>query len=220
MPESILYSFRRCPYAMRARLAIAYSQSPVQLREVVLRHKPQALLDISTKATVPVLHLDHADNKRGHVIDESLDIMLWALKQRDADQWLMAKERQLSLIEDCDLHFKPWLDKYKYADRHPEYSMTYYRQQCGAFLGCLEAQLAANDYLYSSKMCLADAAIFPFVRQFAHIDKQWFMHSPYHRLQSWYQCLVDSALFVSIMTKYPPWQQGQTITVFPESCLL
>lgn len=193
---------------MRARLAIAYTQVTVQLREVVLKNKPQAMIDISAKATVPVLQISSTDHD-DLIIDESLDIMLWALALRDEDNWLTEKNQQLLLIAQCDNSFKGWLDKYKYADRHLEQPMEYYREQCEMFIGQLDTLLAQQEYLFSTEIRFADAAIFPFIRQFAHVDKVWFLNSDYSHVINWYTKIVDSKLFQSIMSKYPAWEEGQ-----------
>ncbi|EPJ48654.1 MAG: glutathione S-transferase [Osedax symbiont Rs1] len=207
----ILYSFRRCPFAMRARLAISYANTRVEIREVLLKDKPIQLLEISAKATVPVLQLESAA-----VVDESLDIMRWALGQQDLDHWLDGIEQQQPLIEYCDVSFKYWLDKYKYADRHPEYTMLYYREQCGEFLAELESRLQKTDYLCADKMRLADAAIFPFIRQFAHVDKNWFFQTDYCHLQKWLHGQLDSALFQSIMIKQRAWSVEHEQVLFPQ----
>jgi len=211
MAGLILYSFRRCPFAMRARLAIAYAEIQLELREVVLKNKPEQLLQISPKATVPVLQLAN-----GQVLEQSLDIMLWALEQRDTDLWLQNENQQGALIEQCDLNFKPWLDKYKYADRHPEHSLDDYRQQCCSYLTILERQLECQQYLFGAKLSLADAAIFPFIRQFAHVDRDWFYKSEFTLLQTWLRAQLDSELFKGIMQKYPAWQLGQQPQMFIE----
>lgn len=210
---NILYSFRRCPYAMRARLAIAYSQQPVALREIVLKNKPQALLASSAKGTVPVLVLED-DN----VIDESLDIMAWALEKSDPDGWLNTDLlAMLNLIDENDFEFKKWLDRYKYADRFPEHSADYYRQQGEEFLFKLEHRLLASPYLFGQKISLADSAIFPFVRQFAAVDQTYFAKSPFPHLQRWLTDFSNSALFHSVMEKYPQWLESQQEIAFPES---
>jgi len=208
----ILYSFRRCPYAMRARLAIAKSNISVELREVVLRDKPQALLDISAKATVPVLQLSDST-----VIDESLDIMDWALSLNDPDNW---KDNTLAddikqLTEDNDGEFKYYLDRYKYADRYPEHSELYYREKAEVFLTELESRLSKQTYLCSSNCCLADMAIFPFIRQFANVDTDWFQSSNYKNLKRWLKLHIESDLFISIMSKYPAWKTGDKKLIFP-----
>lgn len=215
MNTPILYSFRRCPYAMRARLAIAISAVNVELREVVLRNKPQQLIDISPKATVPVLVT--SDNK---VIDESLDIMTWALQQHDPKGWydsLSEDQHQQSqqLISQNDGDFKHWLDRYKYADRYPEYSQDYYRQQGEIFLATLEQKLKQHGNLVDERLTYADMAILPFIRQFAFADKDWFDQSPYPLVQSWLALFIESPLFISIMNKYPAWQAGDITTTFP-----
>lgn len=206
-----LYSFRRCPYAMRARLAIAYSKQNVQLREILLKEKPQELLQISPKGTVPVLQLSN-----GEVLDESLEIMVWALSENDPEHWLNDNIHQsLTLIDENDFEFKAWLDKYKYADRFPENTETFYRQQCEDFLVKLEQRLKQHTYLFSNNISLADMAIFPFIRQFSGVDKTWFEQAPYPHLQHWLDNLVSSQLFISIMEKYPTWLSTNQSQTFP-----
>jgi len=214
---AVLYSFRRCPYAMRARLAIANSNIALELREVVLRHKPQQLIDISPKATVPVLLLP--DNT---VIDESLDIMHWALEQNDSDNWfysLSEEQKTLSqkLIANNDGDFKVYLDRYKYADRYPEHTQEFYRQQAEIFLVLLEQQLQQNGYLICNRITLADMAILPFIRQFAFADKAWFDQSPYPHVQAWLVEFIEFDLFNQIMVKYSAWEFGAQVTLFPVS---
>lgn len=196
----ILYTFRRCPYAMRARLAIAVSGIAVEYREIALRDKPQAMLAISPKGTVPVLQLSD-----GRVIEQSLDIMLWALALNDPQQWLQ-DDKVLSgttkkLIDTNDGPFKYWLDRYKYADRYPEYSAEYYRQQAGEFLQTLEGLLESKAYLFGAHASIADMAIFPFIRQFAAVDKTWFAASDYVQLRRWLDELLRSDLFAEVMIK-------------------
>lgn len=210
----VLYSFRRCPYAMRARLAIALADCRVALREVVLKDKPAALLQVSPKATVPVLV--QAD---GNFIEESLDIMLWTTKNHAVWQALDQQQRQqaFTLIQENDVSFKQALDRYKYADRYPEHSEQYYRQQGEIFLSKLEQRLANQQGLLADSLTLADFAILPFVRQFALVDWQWFSSANYPQLQRWLNSFLQSDLFARIMIKYPPWQQGDDITLFPPS---
>ena len=203
MGKTLLYSFRRCPFAMRARLAIQYANLEVELREVLLKNKPEQLLKASPKATVPVLVLE-----TGQVIDESLDIMIWALRRNDPERWLDDLERQMRLISQCDTAFKACLDKYKYADRHPEFNQEYYRDQCLSFVAVLERKLAKNQYLEGAGRSLADAAIFPFIRQFAHVDKDWFFNADFVAVQAWLTDQLENKLFKEVMSKYPPWQVG------------
>lgn len=204
----ILYSFRRCPYAMRARMAIAVSGIQVELREVVLRDKPQALLDISPKATVPVLQTNE-----GTIIDESLDIMHWALQQSDPENWLADIDHDL--ISNNDGDFKHWLDHYKYADRYPEYSEEYYRQQGEKTLLALENRLEKTAYLAGDSITFTDIAIFPFIRQFSAVDLIWFETAPYPKLRAWLQALINSVLFQKTMVKYQPWEADGIVTIFP-----
>ena len=213
MPIPILYSFRRCPYAIRARLAIKVSNIQVELREVLLADKPKALLDCSPKGTVPVLVLPDET-----VIDESLDIMWWALTQQDPQNWLGStgtqRDKMNRLIDSNDTKFKQHLDHYKYADRFPEQSMEYYRQQAESFLLQLEENLRKNQYLITDKMSLADMAIFPFVRQFAFVDKKWFEQSEYKNLQIWLNNLLADKLFIEVMQKYSRWLPGDIVQRF------
>ncbi|MBV7525669.1 MULTISPECIES: glutathione S-transferase [Pseudomonas] len=195
-----LYSFRRCPYAMRARMALRYSGVAVDIVEVSLKAKPAEMLALSGKGTVPVLSVD------GRVIDESLDIMRWALAQNDPQDWLLkddpvAAEQIAPLIERNEQVFKVHLNRYKYADRYPEQPMEVYRSEGEVFLRRLDQLLEGRDYLLADHPSLADVALMPFVRQFAHVDREWFGQTPYLRLQAWLQRLLESDLFTSIMKK-------------------
>ena len=207
-----LYSFRRCPYAMRARLGILFAELQVELREITLKNKPPQMLAISPKGTVPVLQL-----LDGTVIEESREIMIWALAQRDS-QGLLNAETLLeanALIDKNDNEFKYWLDRYKYADRHIEMSQTEYRQKGEAFLQLLEELLTKNPYLLGKSVTLADIGIVPFVRQFAHVDRDIFYSLPYPNLQRWLQDWLSHPLFLQAMTKFQPWQEKDDVVVFP-----
>jgi glutathione S-transferase len=195
-----LYSFRRCPYAMRARMALRYAGVAVNIVEVSLKAKPAEMLALSSKGTVPVLSVD------GQVIDESLAIMHWALAQNDPQDWLLKDDtvgQQLiaGLIEENDHVFKLHLNRYKYADRYPERPMAIYRAEGEVFLRRLDELLVGRDYLLAEHPSLADVALMPFVRQFAHVDREWFGQSPYHRLQAWLQRFLESELFTGVMQK-------------------
>ena len=191
-----LYSFRRCPYAMRARMALRYCGVPVEIVEVSLKAKPAEMLAISPKGTVPVLNAD------GRVIDESLEIMRWALAQNDPQDWLLGGDARIAeLIEANDQVFKGHLNRYKYAERYPEQPMEVYRAEGEMFLRRLEELLEGRDYLLTDHPSLADVALLPFVRQFAHVDREWFAQTPYVRLQAWLQRFLESELFTSIMKK-------------------
>lgn len=208
----ILYSFRRCPYAIRARMALRYAGVQVELREVLLKDKPAAMLAASPKGTVPVLVLED-----GTVLDESYDVMRWALAKNDPDGWWdeSLAEAIDELVQQNDVEFKPWLDRYKYADRYPEFSAEYYRSQCEQFLQTLEAQLGQYACVLRNTQCFADVAIFPFIRQFALVDRDWFDSAPYPRLRAWLDELLASELFAAVMDKYPVWQEGDAPRLFP-----
>jgi len=203
----VLYSFRRCPYAMRARLAIAISGQSCELREVVLRDKPQQLRDVSPKATVPVLV-----DTDGTVLEQSLDIMYWALQRHDPQGWL-AHDAQ-ALIAECDGPFKQHLDRYKYPERHPGADALEHRCAGTRFVQRLDAQLAKTPQLSGTHAGLADMAIAPFVRQFALTDAAWFNTQPWPHVRGWLEAWWSSALFASVMLKYPPWRPGDTPTLF------
>ncbi|WP_460410550.1 MULTISPECIES: glutathione S-transferase [unclassified Pseudomonas] len=191
-----LYSFRRCPYAMRARMALRYSNVPVEIVEVSLKAKPAAMLAISPKGTVPVL------DAGGQVIDESLEIMRWALAQNDPQDWLLDGDSRIAeLIEANDQGFKVHLNRYKYAERYPEQPMEIYRAEGALYLQRLEELLEGREYLLGDHPSLADIALLPFVRQFAHVDREWFAQTPYVRLQVWLLRFLESELFTSIMKK-------------------
>jgi len=204
----ILYSFRRCPYAMRARLAVAYSGVQVKLREVELKNKPTELLDISPKATVPVLQCID-----GTIIDESRDIMVWALQQHDPDNWLESIAHPL--IDENDSSFKKALDCYKYADRFPEYPQEHYRQNGESFLEKIEKQLKNHIFIQNNHLSYIDMAIFPFIRQFYFVNTSWFESAAYPHLNAWLQTHLNSNLFSKTMHKYPTWQAGDETTIFP-----
>lgn len=209
---SCLYSFRRCPYAMRARLGLLFAELPVELREITLKNKPAKMLAISPKGTVPVLQL--AD---GVVIEESREIMEWALEQQDPQELMNPKtlHQGNTLIEQNDQEFKHWLDRYKYADRHIEMTQTEYRQKGEAFLQILEALLTKNTYLLGDSVTIADIGIMPFVRQFAHVDRDVFYSLPYPKLQIWLKNWLAHPLFIQAMTKFQPWQDGDEPVIFP-----
>jgi glutathione S-transferase len=207
----VLYSFRRCPYAMRARLALAASGEPYELREVVLRDKPAELLAASPKGTVPVLVLPD-----GRVIEESLEVMLWALRRKDLEGWLVppkaSLDDMLALITGNDGEFKRSLDRYKYPNRYPEESAgdaqafaQLHRAQGAAWLARLDGMLEGG-WLFGARASLADMALLPFVRQFAHTDAAWFAAQPWPRLQAWLAGFEASAPYACVMGKHAPWR--------------
>ncbi len=207
MSAPVLYSFRRCPYAMRARMALWVAGVTVELREVKLAAKPPALLAASPKATVPVLVLP-----QGTVIDQSLDIMRWALGRNDPEFWLAGEDA--ALIAANDGVFKHHLDRAKYPGRYAEDDGTDHRAAGLALLAPLEARLADAPWLCGEARSLTDIALFPFIRQFAAIDPAWFAAQPLPRLQAWLELLRDSDLFASIMPKFAVWQEGDAPVLF------
>lgn len=208
--DPVLYSFRRCPYAMRARLALAVSGTRCSLREVKLSAKPQEMLAASPKATVPVLLLPD-----GTVIDESLDVMRWALKERDPERWLERDDP--ALIAANDTEFKYALDRYKYPERH-ESDPLLHREKGLAFLREIEDRLADRPQLCGPARGFADAAIMPFVRQFAAVDRAWFDAQPLPKLQRWLAGHLSSDLFAGVMLRVPPWSPGDAEVPFPAHC--
>lgn len=184
---------------MRARMALKYADIAVEIREIELRNKPAHMLKVSPKATVPVLILSDSS-----VLEQSLDIMVWALQQQDKEGWLTA-DRELTqhLIAENDGAFKQALDKYKYAIRFPEQSAEVYRAQGEVFLQRLEGLLRQSQYLLGNQISLADIAIFPFIRQFSGVDTIWFEVAPYPKLKMWLKTLIEAELFISIMQKQP-----------------
>ncbi|MBC7610476.1 MAG: glutathione S-transferase [Polaromonas sp.] len=209
----VLYSFRRCPYAMRARLALAVSGVPYELREIVLRNKPPEMLAVSPKATVPVLVLPN-----GEVIDESLGIMLWALRQNDPGRWLLPQRGSLpellALIDANDGAFKQHLDRYKYPNRYAQESggdaagfANAHRAEAARWLGELELMLG-DGWLFGSAPSLADMAILPFVRQFAHTDAAWFAAQPWPLLRGWLAGFEGCDLYLGVMGKHTAWVSG------------
>ena len=205
----ILWTFRRCPYAMRARLAIQSSGQQVALQEILLRDKPAPFLSASPKGTVPVVQDGTA------VIEESRDVMLWALGRNDPEGWLAMPTDGHALIDDCDGPFKQALDFTKYAVRFPDKDETAERAKAIGFLSHLNDRLAAAPFLMGDQRTLADMAILPFVRQFANTDRAWFDAQGLAPLTTWLDAFLASDRFRGIMTKYPPWQSGQDQVLFP-----
>ena len=197
----ILYSYRRCPYAMRARMALKYSEIEFEHREIELRNKPQSMLLASPKGTVPVLCVD------GSVIDQSIDIMRWALAISDSAGWLKV-ENSLSQqwIEKNDGPFKLLLDQYKYPNRFPDLQQSETLDSaCKLMLEPIEAALQSNPYLLANNLSWVDVAIFPFIRQFSMVDSQKFEELPFPKTKEWLNQLLESELFQSVMQKYPVW---------------
>lgn len=207
MRAPILYSFRRCPYAMRARLALQVSGIAYEHREVVLKNKPASMLALSPKGTVPVLWLPSAT--AGVVIDQSLDIMLWAFRLHDPEGWLPTATNEaetLRWIAHNDGPFKQHLDRYKYPQRSGLASGVDDRDLGALWLVQLNERLQQHAFLAGPRWGLLDAALAPFVRQFEHTDPIWFAAQPWPRLINWLSDFENSPTFAQIMTKHPTWQ--------------
>jgi glutathione S-transferase len=207
----VLYSFRRCPYAMRARLAIAQAGIQVELREVFLGDKPEAMLAVSPKGSVPVLVLpDH------QVIDESYDVLLWALEKHDPDGWLDVDRDELNaLFERTDFDFKKNLHGYKHPEWYPGKTADEYRSAALSYLSDLDQRLQVNRFIFGPKVTAADPLVLPFVRQFANVDAEWFANSPYDSLRRWLNEWLKSELFTTIMPKFDQWKDGDAPVIFP-----
>lgn len=214
MPRPILYSFRRCPYAMRARLALEAGEIDVELREIIFRDKAPEFLATSPKGTVPVLvssnHL---------LLGESLDIIRWAMETSKAGELLQPDaggiDKAIALIERMDADFKPHLDKYKYASRYEDVDGIGSRSEGSKFIEELEGMLAGQPYLYGHKRSVADIGVAPFVRQFAHVDQDWFYGQDWKNVITWLDAFKASPEFLRIMKKYPKWFAGDDVIIFP-----
>ena len=197
---------------MRARMAIAISGQQVEFREVILKDKPPSMIELSPKGTVPVLSLSS-----GKVIDESLDVIDWALKLNDPDNWLRSNqsERSSKLIHINDNEFKHHLDRYKYSKRYDNEDPLAHREKCLNFINALEEQLSCSQFLYDDKISALDISILPFIRQFRIADMEWFDSLAKPNIQNWLMKFLESKLFKSIMIKYDKWEEGDEKIFFP-----
>ena len=223
MTLPILYSLQNCPYAMRARLAILLAQQTVMLRAIVMQNKPDEMLALSSKGTVPVLVLDVTSEtvNKQTVIDESSDIMLWALKLNDPENLLYSQDpntlvEMLQIIKKNDEDFKPKLEKYKRVKRFHGDDQEQCRLACEPFIQDLEHRLAQHEFLMGSTPSLLDYALIPFIRQFSRVDRQLYLHGPYTHLQRWLNHHLQSRLFSKTMTKYPLWLDDHEECIFGE----
>ena len=212
----VLYSLRNCPFAMRARLAIFKSKQAIELRDIVLSNKPDAMLLASPKGTVPILVLPHL-GKTPTVIDESLDIMLWALNENDPDNLLFINHDNskthnlvdmLSLIETFDYGFKAKLEAYRCAKRYHEANLIECRHDCEKHLRLIEQRLNQHRFIMSNQESLVDIALLPFIRQFAKVERQWYLQAPYPKLRQWLNYYLQSLMFSKVMFKYPLWLES------------
>ncbi|QUM75609.1 glutathione S-transferase [Moritella sp. 24] len=216
MSLPILYSLQNCPYAMRARLGLLLAQQTVILRAVLMKNKPEEMLAVSPKATVPVLVLNNDT-----IIDESLDIMIWALHQHDPLNLLHSENpsaypAMLSLISTHDTVFTASLSQYKYAVRYHEGNEVELRTQCANYATTLDARLSKHKYLMGDNVSLADYAILPLIRQFARVDRKWYRQAPFPHLKNWLNNHLQDQRFAKAMTKYPEWLENREEFLFPE----
>jgi len=214
MSLPILYSLRQCPYAMRARIGLLQAKQPVMLRDIVMKNIPKEMLVASPKGEVPVLVFEDSS-----VIDESLDIMIWALKQSDPNNLLFnhqpnAFQDMLTLINRNDNEFVEALKKYKAASRYHDVAEISCRQRCEPFISYLEQCLTKHDYIFGDTASLADYAILPFIRQFSRIDRKWYLQAPYPNLQRWLNRQYQNPIFSKAMTKYPQWLDSKKLILF------
>lgn len=209
----ILYSFRRCPYAIRARYTLFLLDIKVEIREVLLRDKPAALLALGGRSSVPQLI-----SREGDRYPESIDIIRWALAQdeKSALIYTSSEEREIAAwLFQTDHRFKYWLDKYKYADRHPSNTEAYYRSQAEGFLRRLEIRLEKHAFLLGTDMSIADVLVFPFIRQFRGVNIGWFDQSGYVAVKKWLSQIIEGERFAKVMVKLPVWQEDDEPRYFP-----
>jgi len=214
MSLPILYSLRQCPYAMRARIGILLANQSIVLRDIVMNNIPTQMLTASPKGTVPVLVLSDSS-----VIDESLDIMLWALQRNDPSNLLYSSEddglaNMLALIKWCDNEFVEALKKYKAAARYHDSNIISYRHQCESFINYLEECLTKHNFIMRNSASLVDYAVLPFIRQFSNVDKKWYKQAPYPKLQQWLNNHYQNPIFAKAMTKYPQWLDSNELVIF------
>ena len=189
---------------MRARMALYHSKINYEHREILLRNRPEKLYQLSPKGTVPVLELPS-----GYVIDESFDIMNWALSINDPEMWFdKHKEEQVDLIKLNDDKFKKWLDKYKYHVRFPEYPLEYYRKECEKILDIYEDRLKDKSFFFGATISLADIAVMPFIRQFSNVDIGYF-NNRFSYLSKWKQSLISLEIFSKMMNKFEVWEEDK-----------
>ena len=212
-PLPILYSLRQCPYAMRARMGLLLAKQPVILRDVDMKNKPTDMLTASPKATVPVLVIDQSS-----VIDQSLDIMLWALSKNDPNQLLHGDQvAMLELIHHTDNEFVEVLKKYKAASRYHDVEKDSYRLHCEAYINDLEQRLTQHQYIMDDSPSLADYAILPFIRQFSRVERQWYRQAPYPSTQRWLNKHYQQTVFTQAMAPCEPWNKGDAAILFGSS---
>jgi glutathione S-transferase len=194
---------------MRARLAIFKSKKAVELRDVKLTNKPAAMLIASPKGTVPILVVSSSQ-----VIDESLDVMLWSLSNSDPDNLLCNLPDLLTFINLYDSEFKPCIERYKAAKRYHEANVKECRQACEVHIHALEQRLSQHAYIFGEQESLADIAILPFIRQFAKVERQWYVQSSYVNVKRWLNTYLQSSMFNKVMAQHPIWEEESEVVVF------
>jgi glutathione S-transferase len=214
MSPPVLYSLQNCPYAIRARMALLLAKQPVMLRPIDLKNKPKDMLTASPKGSVPVLVLD-----KNNVIDESLDIMIWALQKSDPHNLLLAHDHDMftdmmSLINEHDNQFTPLLSQYKQAKRYHKASENNDRKLCEKFVSGIEQRLNKHPFILSNQPSLIDYVALPFLRQFAKVDRQWYLKAPYPKLQQWLTHHLQSRLYSKVMVKHPLWLETNEDILF------
>jgi len=229
MNYPILYSLQHCPYAMRARMGILLADQCVRLRAIVLKNKPKEMLKVSPKGTVPVLVIENESTfnnaleengiKDYKVIEESLDVMLWALTKNDPRNLLLNHQptmlaEMLSFISHFDCEFKSNLEKYKSAKRYHDDDKLSHREACIKDISQLEQKLSQHQYLMGDQLSLVDYAILPFIRQFTRVERKWYLSSPYPKLQLWLKSHIESPLYSKVMAKHPLWSENNEDVIF------
>jgi len=218
MPYPILYSLRNCPYAMRARLVIFKTKQTVILRDVDLKNKPTAMLTASPKGTVPILVLN-STSEQINIIEESLEVMLWAVHKNDPSDLLDqkmsdAEDVMLKIIHTFDQEFKSRLEQYKCAKRYREKNIEACRAACEVYIQLLEQRLDQHNFLFSAQESLLDLALLPFIRQFSRVERQWYLQSPYPKVRQWLNNYLQSALFSKVMVNVERWQEDDEVIYF------
>ena len=210
----ILYSLRNCPYAMRARFGIFKSKQQVILRDIVLSNKPDEMIAASPKGEVPTLVVSSS-----LVIDQSLEVMLWALNKSDPNDLLHSNNEEalplmLKFIAAFDIGFKAAFDKYSAAKRYHDDNVEQYRQNCEVYINDLEQRLNKHAFLMSENESLADIALISFIRKFAKVERKWYLQSPYPKVRAWLNSYLQSALFSKVMKEYPLWLESKELIIF------
>jgi glutathione S-transferase len=218
----ILYSLQNCPYAIRARFTLFKAKQKVLIRAVKLNNKPPEMIIASPKGSVPILLLNALDSSENNkVFEESLDIMEWALTQNDPNDLLHkkdvnAKNEIIKRIKDFEIAFIPALEAYCCAKRYHETNLNECRAECEKTLRILENYLTKHSFLYSNRESFLDIAVFPFIRKFARVERQWYRNSPYPKLRQWLANYLQSSIFTKVMANHELWIENKKDILFGE----